>query len=133
MISVVNDDALLTCSMAMAPLPQKVVLFVPKDKILTGGKSMANIMNNKPMMEIPSFKMCKSPSNPLVMAATAAAMGVLTPAPCMPMFVGPWLIGNPKVLIGSMPALNKSHKIMCAYGGCVSVLFSGSSNVMHSS
>jgi hypothetical protein len=66
-----------------------------------------------------------SPANPMVAAATAAAMGVLTPQPCIPMTVAPWAPGSPTVLIGGMPALDNSSMCMCMWAGVITIGFAG--------
>ena len=76
-------------------------------------------MDNKPMVNILPFGMCQSMANPMVAAATAAALGVLTPMPCIPVTTAPWIVGAPTVLIGNMPALNDSAKLMCNWGGII--------------
>ena len=43
---------------------------------------------------------CNSPSNPMVAAATTAALGVLTPMPCIPMTIAPWMPGSSTVMMG---------------------------------
>ena len=77
------------------------------------------------IMDIPkppmTFGMCSSPANPTVASATAAAMGVLTPMPCIPACAAPWAPGSPTVIVGGKPALNNSSKCMCNWGGVVSV------------
>ena len=50
--------------------------------------------------------MCISPANPVVAAATTAALGVLTPQPCIPITIAPWLPGAVTVLTGNKPSLN---------------------------
>ena len=75
------------------------------------------IMDNK----LPTFGMCSNPANPAVAAATAAAMGVLTPMPCVPVTVAPWVPGAPTVLVCGKPLLNNSSKLMCSYGGVIQV------------
>ncbi|MGL4604236.1 MAG: hypothetical protein ACRCU9_08815 [Iodobacter sp.] len=40
------------------------------------------------MLNIMPIGTCMSPATPMVAAATAAAMGVLTPMPCIPMAAG---------------------------------------------
>ena len=85
----------------------------------------ANIMDNKPLINILPFGMCTSMANPMVAAATAAALGVLTPMPCIPMTMAPWVPGCPTVLVGGMPALNNASKCMCNWGGVISINFAG--------
>jgi hypothetical protein len=74
-----------------------------------------------PMLNIMPFGMCNSIANPMVAAATAAALGVLTPMPCIPATAAPWVPGSPTVLIANMPALNNSSKLMCMWAGVISI------------
>lgn len=57
-------------------------------------------MDHNPLLNIMPFGMCTTPSNPMVAAATAAALGVLTPMPCLPMTMSPLVSGAPRVLLG---------------------------------
>ena len=65
--------------------------------------------------------MCSSMANPTVASATAAAMGALTPMPCVPVLTAPWTPGVPTVLVGGIPLLNNTSKLLCAYGGVIQV------------
>ena len=118
--------AMLQCSFGVAPSP---LVVLPLNRTMTGPPD-ANIMDNKPMVNIIPFGMCSSPANPAVAAATAAALGVLTPMPCVPVIPAPWLLGSPTVLIGSQPALNNTSKLMCAYGGVIQIVSPGQTSVM---
>ncbi len=109
--------ALLQCSFGVAPSPLTVL---PVNRVLTGTPA-ATIMDHVPILNIAPFGMCSSPSNPTVIAATAAALGVLTPMPCVPATVAPWVPGSPTVLIGSLPALNDSSKLMCLWAGIIQI------------
>ncbi|SET90594.1 DUF4280 domain-containing protein [Stigmatella erecta] len=113
--------ALLQCSFGVAP---SALAVLPANKVLSTTPA-ANIMDNKPMVNIMPFGMCSSLSNPTVAAATAAALGVLTPMPCVPVTAAPWVPGCPKVLIGNMPAVDMSCKLMCNWGGVIQVLSPG--------
>lgn len=119
--------ASLMCSFGAAP---SSLVVLPANRVMAGGPAAANIMDNKPMVNILPFAMCSSPANPTVAAATAAAMGVLTPMPCIPATAAPWAPGSPTVLIGNMPALNNSSKLMCSYGGVIQVTAPGQTSVM---
>ena len=109
--------AMLKCTFGIAP---GTLMVLPQNLVLTAVPD-ANIMDNKPMMNILPFGMCQSPANPMVAAATAAALGVLTPMPCIPMTMAPWVPGAPTVLLGNMPALNNSSKLMCMWGGVIGI------------
>jgi hypothetical protein len=41
-----------------------------------------------------------------------------------------WVPGSPTVLIGNMPALNNSCKLMCNWGGIIQVIVPGQFTVM---
>jgi hypothetical protein len=86
------------------------------------GPPAANIMDHVSMVNIMPFGVCSSPANPTVAAATAAALGVLTPMPCIPMTVSPWVAGAPTVILGNMPSLDNVSKCMCNWGGVVSII-----------
>lgn len=118
--------AMMQCSFGVAP---STLVVLPANRTLTGTPA-ANIMDNKPIVNIPPFGMCNTPSNPMVAAATAAALGVLTPMPCIPVTVAPWVVGAPTVLIGNMPALNNSAKLMCNWGGVIQIVNPGQFTVM---
>jgi hypothetical protein len=113
--------ATLQCSFGVAP---STLVVLPANKVLATTPA-ANIMDNKPMVNIPPFGMCQSMANPMVAAATAAAMGVLTPMPCIPATAAPWAPGCPKVLIANMPALESSSKCMCNWGGVIQIVNPG--------
>ena len=114
--------AMMNCTFGAAPSTLNVL---PKNKMMTSNMAAANIMDNVPMVNIPPFGMCSSPSNPTVAAATAAALGVLTPMPCIPVFPAPWTPGAPTVMLANLPVLNNTSKLMCAYAGVVSFAMPG--------
>jgi hypothetical protein len=108
--------AMMTCSMGATPSP---LMPTPKT-VMTSNMVAANILDNIPIVNIPPFGVCKSPANPMVAAATAAALGVLTPMPCIPVTPAPWVPGAPTVLLCGAPALNNSSKLMCIWAGVIS-------------
>ena len=113
------------CSFGMAPSALNVL---PLNKTMSN-TPIANIMDNKPMVNVMPFGMCTCLSNPTVASATAAALGVLTPMPCVPVLTAPWAPGSPTVLVGGQPALNNTSKLMCAYGGVIQILNPGTTNI----
>lgn len=117
--------AVMQCSFGAAPATLAVL---PANRTLTGTPA-ATIMDFAPIVNVPPFGMCSSPSNPTVIAATAAALGVLTPMPCVPVTPAPWVTGAPTVLIGNMPALNDSSKLTCAWAGIIQISFAGQATV----
>ncbi|NDY94061.1 DUF4280 domain-containing protein [Ideonella livida] len=122
----VCTGAMCQCTFGVAP---GSLMVLPINLTMTGAPA-ANIMDNKPMVNVLPFGMCQSMANPMVAAASAAAMGALVPMPCLPMTTAPWLPGAPTVLIGNMPALNNSSKLMCMWGGVISINVPGQFTVM---
>ncbi|MDO4503577.1 MAG: DUF4280 domain-containing protein [Clostridia bacterium] len=106
------------CSFGMAP---SNLMVLPNNKVMVENKPVANIMDNKPMVNIMPFGNCTSLSNPKVSAATSAALGVLTPMPCIPVTNAPWTPGSPTVMLGTAPILNNSSKLMCNWGGVIQI------------
>ena len=123
----VVSGALTMCSFGMAPSTLNVL---PANKVMAGGPPAANIMDHIPMVNIMPFGMCTSLANPTVAAATAAALGVLTPMPCVPVTPAPWVPGSPTVLLGNFPALNNTSTCMCAWAGVITITFAGQVTVM---
>ena len=121
----VCGGAMLTCSFGMAP---SVLNVLPVARVVST-TPLATIMDNVPLVNVMPFGMCQNPANPAVAAATAAAMGVLTPMPCIPVIPGPWIPGSPTVLIGGKPALNNTCKLMCAYGGVIQITNPATTNI----
>lgn len=114
--------AMMMCTFGMAP---SALMVLPKNRVTTSNMPAANIMDYIPMVNILPFGMCTSLANPTVAAATAAALGVLTPMPCIPVTAAPWIPGSPTVLIANMPALNLTSKLMCNWGGVISITMPG--------
>ncbi|MEN6325582.1 MAG: DUF4280 domain-containing protein [Syntrophomonas sp.] len=117
MSMLVCGGAMLQCTFGTTPSP---LVVLPINRVIST-MPVANIMDNKPGANILPFGMCNSPSNPAVIAATSAAMGVFTPAPCLPVTTAPWVPGSPTVIVGNMPALSNTCKLMCTWGGMVQV------------
>jgi hypothetical protein len=121
MANLVCMGAILQCSFGVAPSSLTVL---PANGVFTGAPA-ATIMDHAPMVNVSPFGTCSSIANPAVAAATTAALGVLTPMPCIPVTAAPWAPGAPTVLIGSMLALDDQSKLMCAWGGVIQINFAG--------
>jgi hypothetical protein len=114
--------AMMMCTFGVAP---SSLVVLPTNMMITSDMPAANIMDNIPMTNIMPFGMCMSPANPVVAAATAAALGVLTPMPCIPATTAPWVPGAPTVLLANMPALDNTSQLMCMWGGVITFTFAG--------
>lgn len=122
----VCSGAVLKCSFGASPGSLTVL---PSAQVATGNLPDATIMDHQPMANIPSFSMCITLSNPQVAAATSAAMGVLTPQPCVPVTSQPWTPGSPSVMIGGKPALTDVCTLTCQWTGLISVQQAGQMSV----
>lgn len=117
MANPVVQTATCTCSFGAAP----AVLTVTSQQTVSICKMpAATIQDGAALSNVPTFGMCSNPANPTVASATAAAMGVLTPMPCVPATVA-WAPGCPTVMVCKRPLLNSTSKLTCSYGGVIQV------------
>ena len=114
--------AVLQCSFGMAP---SSLVVLPVNRTYTDQVPDANIMDHVPMVNIMPFGLCTSLANPAVAAATSAAMGALTPMPCIPNTPAPWVTGAPTVILGNAPSLDNMSKLMCMWAGVIQIAAPG--------
>lgn len=118
---------IVKCAFGMAPSSLTVL---PINMVMSATGPIANIIDNKPLMNLLPFGMCMTPSNPMVAAATAAALGVLVPMPCIPIVSAPWVPGSVKVIVKVMPALDQKSMAICNWGGVITTIFPGQVKIM---
>jgi hypothetical protein len=111
----------MICSFGLEPS----ILNVTSNELVLTSMPAATIMDFEPIANIPPFGMCTSLANPEVASATAAALGVLTPMPCVPVTIAPWAPGSPMVIVGEFPALTNECMLLCAYGGEIEIVSPG--------
>jgi hypothetical protein len=125
----VTTGATLTCSFGLAPSTLNVL---PTNLVLVEGKPAGTIQDTITGANIPPFGMCTTQTNPAVAAATAAALGTPTPAPCVPLVAGPWAPGAALTQIGKVPALTAGSTCNCTWGGVITIGNPGSTKTMSS-
>jgi len=118
----VISGATLSCTFGAAP---STLTVLPINRVACSKMPAATIMDHVPMVNIASFGACLTPTNPQVAAATAAALGVLTPQPCIPATSAPWVPGAATVTIGKQPALDNVSTCMCMWAGVISIVSPG--------
>lgn len=120
------QTAMLMCSFGVAPATLSPM---PPPTVLIEGKPAATITDSAPLVNVPPFGMCTSLGNPQVAAATAAALGVLTPMACIPVTT-PWVNGATKTMVAGKPALTMGAQCQCAYGGVIQILNPGATKTI---
>lgn len=120
------SGAMIACSFGAAPSTLNVL---PLARTNVESRPAATITDAAPIVNIPPFGMCSSPANPTVIAATAAALGVFTPMPCVPVTTA-WVPGSPTTMIGGKPALTMGSTCICAWGGVIQLTFAGAVRTM---
>lgn len=116
----VGMGAQCVCSMGLTPTP---LMILPQKKVFGENKPIATAQDNKPMVNIMPFGICKSPANP----------GVKPPVmqgPCVPNTAAPWAPCSSTVFVGGVPALTNNSKLVCNYGGVISIMNPGITKVM---
>ena len=112
---IIIQGTLLKCSFGKGPVP----IMVLPDKKVNSMLPVAVKSDHIPFLNILPFGMCSNPANPMVIAATAAAMGVLTPVPCIPCTVQDWTGACGKVKIKGKEVINMDSRLQCLYGGSI--------------
>lgn len=105
----VEDGALARCQFGTAPAPIQTSDHIP----------FATASDFVPFENILPFGVCSCPGNPQVAAATAAAMGALTPMPCVPAVSQPWQVGESRMWVRGVRALDLQSSVRCRWGGLI--------------
>lgn len=119
--------AQLVCPFGAAPA---VLNVLPANRVMIEGRPAATVADMVPFLNVAPFGMCMSLSNPTVASATAMALGVLVPMPCVPVTTGTWAPGAAKTTIGGLPVATQGNVCTCAYGGVIQVVMAGSLTTM---
>ncbi len=126
MSKVVSMGASLKCSFGTAP---SSMIVLPINKTTSTFMPCATVNDIIPFANILPFAMCQSLANPTVAAATAAALGVLTPMPCIPVVAGPWSPGSSNTTFVSAKALTEDSTCNCAWAGVIEVSSAGQTKI----
>ena len=106
----------ITCTMGTQP---SVIKAAAGPVVATA--PVHTVMDFKPQVNIASFGMCKSPTNPAVQAATRAKQGAFTPAPCVPATTTPWTPGSLTPRINGSAVLTDASTCKCTWAGVIAV------------
>lgn len=116
-----TTTAQIKCSFGLAP---SVFNATPRPT-MSSNLVPGVITDNVPMMNIPPFGMCTTPSNPVVASIIASSLGTVTQAPCVPATVAPWAPGSTTTVIGNIPETDNTCKLMCMWGGVITFVSPG--------
>jgi len=115
----VVNEAKIRCSQGTLPS----LLVVPESSPVSADeKPVATVNDHKSMRNIITFGMCRSPSNPQVAQATTAALGVLSPQPCIPKTTSPWSPGAPFSVVDEVNVLSSDSTCTCEWSGTIDIL-----------
>ncbi len=114
----VVNGAQLACTFGSSPSSLTVL---PLKRTVIANQPKASVQDYVPTLNIMPFGMCMSPSNPQVATATSAALGVLTPQPCIPATSSPWTPGALTVELANQVALDNVSMCNCMWGGVISI------------
>jgi len=125
-LAVVGELSAIQCLFGAMPTP---LIVLPDRTITAEFMLMGNISDMIPFANIETFGECVSLTNPEVIIATAAAMGVLTPMPCVPIVTDPWVSEAMTVLVEIMPAIDTTAVVMCIWAGAIHIDEPGNATV----
>ena len=118
MSKLVINGAKLKCNQGTSPGSLTVL---PANGTDADEQPAATVDDYQPMMNVGAFGMCQTQANPQVAAATAAAQGVLTPQPCVPVITSSWSPGSRVVTIQGTTALSDDSKCNCQWTGSIEI------------
>ncbi len=111
----VEDGVLARCQFGTTPSPVHTTDQIP----------FAAASDFVPFKNIHPFGVCSCPRNPTVAAATAAAMGKLTPMPCVPAISQPWQASQARIWVRGVRALDPHSTVCCRWGGLIQLINPG--------
>ncbi|MBK9265988.1 MAG: DUF4280 domain-containing protein [Polyangiaceae bacterium] len=118
MPKLVVNGAKLKCGEGMAP---STLTILPSNKADATDLPVATKLDNKAMVNIAPFGMCKTQANPQVATATSNAGGTLTPQPCVPIIPAQWSDGSDGVTLKGVNVLTDSSTCTCQWGGKIEI------------
>ena len=104
---IVTTGSKLQCTMGTMP---SAIIATPSPVVAT--TPACTIMDIAPGTNIPPFLACVSP----------AKGGTVSPQPCTPAIVLPWVPGSMTSTINGQPVLTDNSKCACTFGGVISVV-----------
>jgi len=116
-------QAKLSCDKGTAP---SSLVLQPVLEGEAGGLTIATVQDFVPNKNVLPFAMCTTQANPQVAAATAAAQGVLTPQPCIPVITAPWSPGAKDAELQGIAMLTADSTCQCAWSGKIEITDPGS-------
>jgi hypothetical protein len=84
----------------------------------------ATIMDFLPVVNVPPFGSCLSPSHPLF-----PLILIGRPPPCVPLLTAPWLPMAPTITVLMMPILEETSILTCQLGGIITITQAGQETV----
>ena len=103
----------------------------PIKRVSIGGNPVANVLDFKPLYNIPGFGLCWNLMNPVVFAQTMTNLAltgkfVIIPTACSAtMFPTPWVPPVPTVNVGKSPILKQGYTSSCWGLGSIQIVHCG--------
>ncbi len=100
-----------------------------RPQVLLNGKPAMTVKDGAAYVNIVPCPACVCPTHPAI-APVLSVTGVIVPQPCTPQVSGMWIGGQTKALAGGVPCLTNEARLMCAFGGVISVADPGQTKVL---
>jgi hypothetical protein len=129
----VANGAMVKCSFGATPTPLTVLPSpthpaTAAPSVLPPVAPLAVVTDMVPTTNLKSFGLCSSPANPAVQAATAAKLGVFSPAPCVPLRSGGWAPAS-STWVAGVAAFSQTSACKCQWLGVITVVNPGQATV----